>query len=123
LVRPPMFLLAMPAASALAAEPIDYLRDINPILKERCYSCHGALKQKASLRLDTVAAMTKGGKSGPAIKGGDAAASLLIKRVNDPDESSCMPPEGQQLADEQIAKLKAWIDEVAKVPGDERGEQ
>ena len=37
--------------------PIDYLRSVKPILSAHCYSCHGAIKQKAGLRLDTVASM------------------------------------------------------------------
>ena len=43
------------ASPLSAAEPVDYVRDVKPILRERCYACHGALKQKAKLRLDTVA--------------------------------------------------------------------
>ena len=34
--------------------PVDYARDIKPIFKERCFACHGALKQQAKLRLDTA---------------------------------------------------------------------
>ena len=37
---------------------VDYAKDIKPLLKERCYACHGALKQKAGLRLDTVSAIS-----------------------------------------------------------------
>ena len=36
------------------ANAADYLRDIKPVLKARCYACHGALKQKSGLRLDTA---------------------------------------------------------------------
>ena len=44
-------LLALPLL--LAAEPADYARDVKPLLTRRCYACHGALKSKARLRLDT----------------------------------------------------------------------
>lgn len=108
---------------AVAADPVDYVRDIKPILKERCYSCHGALKQKGSLRLDTVALIAKGGKSGPGLVPGKAGASLLVDRVGDPDESSRMPPEGKPLTAAQVAKLKTWIDQGAKGPADEKGEE
>ena len=50
------------AGSATAAESVDYLRDVKPILSERCYSCHGAVRQKASLRLDTAALIKRGGR-------------------------------------------------------------
>src|SRR5436189_3709743 len=103
-----------------AADPVDYARDVKPIFKERCYACHGALKQKGKLRLDTVALLTAGGKSGAAVKPGDAAASLLVDRVCDSEESTRMPPEGKPLTTEQIAVLKAWIAQGAKGPADEK---
>jgi hypothetical protein len=103
-----------------AADPVDYPRDVKPILKDRCYSCHGPLKQKAKLRLDTVALMTAGGTSGPAVKAGDPAASLLLERVGDADEATRMPPEGQPLTAAQIATLKAWIEHGATGPVDEK---
>src|SRR5262245_9672300 len=110
------------AASPLVAADVDYTRDIKPILRERCYACHGALKQKAQLRLDTVALMVAGGKSGSAVKPGDPAGSLLLDRVGDPEESTRMPPEGKPLTADQIATLKAWIEQGAKGPPDEKPE-
>jgi hypothetical protein len=49
------------------AAEVDYLKDIKPLLQERCYACHGGLKQKAGLRVDTVALMKKGGDEGNAV--------------------------------------------------------
>ena len=54
---------------------VDYVRDIKPVLSKRCYACHGALKQKAGLRLDTAAFMKKGGDSGPAVVAGQATTA------------------------------------------------
>jgi hypothetical protein len=107
---------------ALAAEPVDYLRDVKPILRERCYACHGALKQKAKLRLDTAALAMTGGRTGPAVEPGKSAASLLLERVSDPDDRRRMPPEGKPLTTEQVALLKAWIEQGAKAPQDEQPE-
>jgi hypothetical protein len=45
----------------------DYEAVLKPLLRERCFSCHGSLQQKAGLRLDTVAGMLRGGKQGPAL--------------------------------------------------------
>jgi hypothetical protein len=118
-----LFTFVVVAAPGTAADPVDYTRDIKPILKERCYACHGALKQKAALRLDTVSAMTKGGKTGPAVTRGKPGDSLLVERVCDPDESTRMPPEGKRLTPEQIAKIKAWIELGAKGPADEKAEE
>jgi hypothetical protein len=65
-----------------AAGAVDYLKQVKPLLRERCYACHGPLKQKAGLRLDTAALAIKGGDSGSAVKPGDAAGSLLLERVS-----------------------------------------
>lgn len=116
-------LVFLPLAAPLRAEPIDYSRSIRPLLKERCYACHGALKQKGKLRLDTVASLLKGGRLGPAVTPGDATGSLLIERVSDPDARRRMPPEGKPLTDQQVADLKAWIGEGALAPAGEMPEE
>src|SRR5260370_21966323 len=82
------------ASAALGANPVDYLRDVKPILAQHCYSCHGPQKQKTGLRLDTAAAAHKGGDSGPAIVPGTSAESLLIKALSAPDDNS--PPTPSQ---------------------------
>ncbi|HET6425507.1 MAG TPA: DUF1553 domain-containing protein [Planctomycetaceae bacterium] len=99
-----------------AAEPVDYLRDVKPVLKERCYGCHAALKQEGGLRLDTAALILKGGDSGPAIKAGDLSGSEIIARVTSKDTSSRMPPEGDPLKPEEIAALREWITQGAHGP-------
>src|SRR5262245_35467935 len=103
-------------AGAVHAEA-DYLKDIKPVLKARCYACHGALKQKSSLRLDTVAAMRKGGQDGSVI---DAVNSRLLAKISASDESERMPPEGAPLSAEEISKFKEWIATGAKAPSDEQ---
>ena len=103
-----------------ADEGVDYEHDIKPLLKERCYACHGPLAQESGLRLDTAAAALRGGDSGTAIVPGDAEGSLLVRRVSSADELERMPPEGQPLSDEEIEILKAWIDQGAASPADEQ---
>ena len=98
-----------------AADPVDFSRDIKPFLKERCYACHGAVKQKAGLRLDTAAALKRGGDGGPAVDE-DPAVSLIVERVTSADAASRMPPEGQPLALRQIELLTAWIRQGAPLP-------
>ncbi len=115
-------LLALPV-SLRAAEPVDYVRDIKPLLKSRCYACHGALKQNAKLRLDTAAALRKGGKHGPALQPGDAARSLLLERITATEETERMPPQGTPLTAQQIALLKTWIEQGAKAPANEKPEE
>jgi len=100
---------------------VDYVTNIKPLLRERCYTCHGALKQKAALRLDTVAGMAKGGESGPVFRPGDAGASRLVQRIEARDSADRMPPEheGEMLSPEQVARVRAWIDAGAEGPADE----
>ncbi len=110
--------LALLSSAVLA---VDYEKEIKPLLKERCYACHGALKQKADLRLDTAAAMRKGGDNGDILAG---APSLLLQRVTTPDKSDRMPPEGEgsMLTTEQVAKLQAWLAAGAPAPAQEKPE-
>jgi mono/diheme cytochrome c family protein len=98
------------------AEPVDYVRQIKPILAKHCYECHGSKKQESGLRLDTPAAALKGGESGPAILPGKSEESLLYLAVAGSDVVDRMPLKGKPLADSQIALLKSWIDEGAKAP-------
>ena len=129
LVRTALWLVAVAVMPWLvsdvtvAEEPIDYLKQIKPVLRERCFACHGALKQEAGLRLDSAALAIKGGESGAVIKPGDVEASLLLKRITATDESTRMPPEGEPLKAEQIAALRKWIAEKAVAPADEQPER
>lgn len=101
--------------SATAA--VDFVKEVAPILQTRCIDCHGAEKQKAKLRLDTKADFLKGGKNGPSVKAGDAAASEFHKRIVLPkDNDERMPPEGEPLSAAQIEIIKNWINEGANWP-------
>lgn len=112
------------AGGTVAADgPVEYLRQIKPVLAERCFACHGAIKQESGLRLDTAALAIQGGDSGAAITPGDADASLLIERVTASDDSQRMPPEGEPLKPEQIGALRTWIDQNAAAPADEQPER
>src|SRR3954466_7401922 len=77
------------------APPVDYARDVKPILTARCTSCHGAIRQKAGLRLDTGELVRRGGEGGPAVEPGKSGESLLIERVTAADVSERMPPESE----------------------------
>src|SRR3982751_3073019 len=71
---------AGPADSKVQAERVRFFEQrIRPLLVEKCNACHGAEKQKGSLRLDSREAMLKGGESGPAIVPGKPEDSLLVE--------------------------------------------
>ena len=103
---------APPAADAEMARFFE--TSVRPVLVERCGSCHGAEKQKAGLRLDSLVGMLRGGESGPAIEPGDPTASNLVAAVR--HESWEMPPDGK-LPDDQIAAIERWIAAGAPWPG------
>ncbi len=107
-----------------AGERVDYVRDIKPVLARRCYACHGALKQRAGLRLDTAAFIRQGGDHGPAIIAGDSSGSLLVKRITGAGKSGRMPPTsaGEPLKEREIAQIRAWINQGAVAPADEKAE-
>ena len=97
---------------------VSFEKDVLPVLKARCFSCHDARKGTAELRLDVRSrAFGPGESKAVAIIPGKAAASEVVKRVllKDDDEKA-MPPDGDRLTPAQIAKLKAWIDAGAKWP-------
>ena len=96
-----------------ASRKVDYKQDIQPLLAQKCYSCHGADVQQAGLRLDLRQNALRGGDYGPVIKIGDSAASKLIRRVVDGDGGLQMPPTGA-LSDDEIGLLRAWIDQGAE---------
>ena len=89
--------------------PVDYRRQIKPILKARCFACHGALKQESGLRLDTAALMKKGGQSGAAVVPKRIGKSPLVERISAEDDTLRMPPEGKPLTPSQIALIRRWI--------------
>jgi hypothetical protein len=111
-------LLACPLEAA-----VDYLRDIKPVLKERCQSCHGALKQQAGLRLDTAARLLAGGKEGPVVIAGKPEESHLLSRLTTTDVHERMPLDAAPLKPEQIASIREWIAAGAPAPADEKGEE
>ena len=101
-----------------------YLEKVKPLIAGRCQACHGALAQKASLRLDTAALMAAGGESGPATVAGNRTESLLLERVADPDPASRMPPEGEgePLSSAEVDTIAAWIEAGCPAPVDEEPE-
>lgn len=99
--------------AANAQQPLDFNRDIRPILAENCLYCHGQdpAKREGNLRLDDREAAVASG----AIVPGDAAGSLLLQRVHadNPDELMPPPKSNRTLSEEQKETLKRWISEGA----------
>ena len=105
------------------AVPVDYLRDIKPVLKARCFSCHGALQQQAGLRLDAGSLIRKGSDSGAVIVLDQPSSGSLMDRVTSADPSRRMPPEGEPLSEHQLSLLRNWISDGAPSPDGEQPEK
>ena len=108
-----LFLLL--AGLPIRAEPVDYEQEIKPILRNKCSSCHGALKQEGDLRLDAGRFAIEG----KVIVPGDPDKSELIRRVTSRDEDVRMPVDGSPLNSNQIALINDWIRQGGKFPADE----
>lgn len=105
----------LPAPAAKTG--VTYAADIKPIFEKSCFKCHGAEKQKGKLRLDNLEAAKKGGENGAVFEAGKSEKSHLVHsvaRILDEDEN--MPPEGKgdPLTKDQVALIRAWIDQGAK---------
>jgi mono/diheme cytochrome c family protein len=115
-MRAPIFwFLALLPATATAA-PVDFRRDVAPILAENCFQCHGPDDgvRKGKLRLDLREQALKGGRSEePAIVPGKPDQSEMIRRLLSDDPDRAMPPakSGKKLTPRQIEILRAWITE------------
>ena len=81
--------------------------NIRPVLANRCYSCHGPDKQKSKLRVDSLAALLQGGKSGPALIAGKPDESLLIQAIR--HSEALQMPQRMKLPAKEIADLTAWV--------------
>ena len=101
----------------LAAQSVDYDRDVRPILSENCFHCHGpeAKSRKAGLRLDTKEGAFRTKNDITTIVPGKSAESEVIRRVLAHDDE-IMPPadSNRKLTAKQKDTLKKWVDEGAK---------
>lgn len=96
-------------------EALIYQDAIQPLLKNRCYSCHGSEKQKGKLRLDAAEFILKGGEGGNTVVPGNADESELIKRILLPisNEDHMAPKEKPQLTTNEVELLRWWINNGA----------
>ncbi len=113
-----LFLLLLLAIPGWAERVVEFNRDVRPILSDNCFGCHGpdATAKKIPLRLDSEAAAKSDLGGRRAIVEGDAASSVLIKRITTEQKGLRMPPlaSGHTLTAEQIGTLKLWIGQGAK---------
>lgn len=106
--------LVLLVASLLQAQPdeVSFSRDIRPILSGKCFKCHGPDREtrEADFRLDRRESAIRADVIVP----GEPDASWILDVVTSDDPDLRMPPKGEPLSTEEIAHLKAWIENGAE---------
>src|SRR5882724_952969 len=102
------------SVSASAAE-VSFQREVWPIFKRHCVGCHSVQKTKGKLRLDDVASLLKGGKSGALFVAGKPDDSLLIDQIT--GDVPEMPQNEAPLSRAKVKILQEWIAQGAKIDG------
>lgn len=109
--------VTVPSLTAGAERPLQFNRDIRPILAEACFKCHGPdpLSRQADLRLDTREGLFTPRGSAVPVVADQPAASTLLQRVLQTDPELQMPPpaSGKSLTPAQRATLQKWIEQGA----------
>lgn len=114
----PLALVLSALASAAAADPISFKKDVAPILLNNCLACHGPKKAEGGYRIDSYERVMKEGDSGvagfaPKILEGSEA----FRRISTGDVKERMPLDGDPVPAEQVAILKQWLEEGAAFDG------
>ncbi|MBI5773203.1 MAG: DUF1553 domain-containing protein [Verrucomicrobia bacterium] len=94
-----------------AARKVDFARDIQPIFEAACTQCHARGKDKGGLSIETREKFLKGGDSGVVAVKGKSAESLMVETVSGLNPDNVMPQKGKKLTKEQVAIVRAWIDQ------------
>lgn len=102
-------------AGAASAQPakVDFGREVLPIFRQNCFACHGPAQATSGLRLDRKSSVFKDGAR--RVVPTSSQNSFLYHRLIGTEYGLQMPPTGK-LREEQIAKIKAWIDQGAEWP-------
>lgn len=112
-----LVLLAVVLTSG-CSKGVSYTAQIQPILSKNCLECHAAGKQgaeKSGLNMETYAQLMSGTRFGPVIVPGNSISSTLVRLIDQKaDPTINMPHEKGKIPENEIALIKAWIDEGAK---------
>lgn len=108
---------ALPIAELKRETPVDFGKELYPILKRNCLACHNTTKAKGGLNLESPAAMLQGGDNGPAAVAGRSGDSLVLKTASHAEDPT-MPPTGNKvnaidLTADELGLLRLWIDQGA----------
>lgn len=91
--------------------PVTFTHDVQPIFKAHCIQCHGDKEPGGGLSLVSIAAIKKGGVSGPSVVLGKGSQSILVQRIEGHGGKSRMPMGFAPMTDKKIQTIKYWIDQ------------
>ncbi|MBC8352823.1 MAG: hypothetical protein H8E66_12585 [Planctomycetes bacterium] len=100
------------------AEPVDFQKEIIPILQKKCLACHSTSERQGELVLESPQSILKGGDTGVAVVAGKGAESLLLKLTSHQEEPF-MPPADNDVAaapltSQELGLIQLWVDQGAK---------
>lgn len=99
-----------------ASRPVDFVRDIQPLLEASCVKCHAKGKEKGGFSLETRERFFKGGDTDAGATVGKSGESYVVELLSSSDPNEVMPKKGSKWTPEQIGLLRAWIDQGAHWP-------
>jgi WD40 repeat protein len=109
---------ATPIAEVQHDGPVDFEKEILPILRRSCVACHNATEAEGKFVIETPASILKGGNEGPAAIAGNGAESLIVQVASHQKDPNMPPPDNdvkaKPLTSEELGLLKLWIDEGAQ---------
>ena len=112
MILPKYFILLLLVTPVPADDAVSFHRQVVPILKANCVSCHKPGKSKGGLDLTAHATLVKGGKHGAVIKAGDVNGSKVIESISGAEPE--MPRDGEPLTAAEVDVLSRWISQGAK---------
>ena len=110
---------SIPIAKIKHSGPVDFEREVLPILKNNCLACHNQTKPKGGLVLETPQTILKGGDTGAAVVPKKPTEGLLLKAASHRDPELIMPPADNKVAamplkPEELGLVQLWIEQGAK---------
>ncbi|MDG2223702.1 MAG: hypothetical protein P8L85_20145 [Rubripirellula sp.] len=104
------------ASPLLAADSVDYVKEVRPIFARYCIGCHTAEEEQGGLVMETYKSLMVGGESGLAVTAGEPNSSRLLQMVRGKLEPA-MPPEGEERpSEDEISVIQEWIEQGALGP-------
>jgi mono/diheme cytochrome c family protein len=118
-----VLVIAISGSLVSAEDPVDYEKQVKPLLRAHCFACHGSLKSEGGLRLDAGQLILQGGDGGAVVVAGKPTESSLLERVGSDEDDLRMPQQGRALNKKEIQLLSQWISQGADFPAGDMPEQ